>query len=86
MSPAVEEQQQQSHSKDSAAAARPDHFLIWPVLEKLTQDQINNTDAAIRKTVGGPDPTVVEKTLNSDGELPFGTVPYQLSRKPRLAS
>ncbi|KAK3672755.1 hypothetical protein LTR78_007341 [Recurvomyces mirabilis] len=86
MSPAVEEQQQQqSYSKDSAAAARLDHFLIWPVLEKLTQDQVNSTDAAIRKIVGGPDPTVIEKTLNSDGELNFWYCPLNAKQKAAIS-
>ncbi|KAK5677142.1 hypothetical protein LTS10_010331 [Elasticomyces elasticus] len=63
MSPAVTAQQ--TGSNDSTAAS---NFLVWP-LEKITQDQINNTDAAIRK-IAGPG-NVVEKTLDSDGNLTF---------------
>ncbi|KAK5682882.1 hypothetical protein LTR17_027320 [Elasticomyces elasticus] len=63
MSPGVVEQQ--PGPNDSVAAS---DFLVWPI-EKITRDQINHTDAAIRK-IGGPD-TVVEKTLDSDGNLSF---------------
>ena len=83
MSPAVEEQQQQSRSKDSAAVA--DHFLIWPALEKLTQNQINSTDATIRKIVEGTDPTAVEKTLNSDGEVNFWYRPLTAEQKAAVS-
>ncbi|KAK4958771.1 hypothetical protein LTR10_003567 [Elasticomyces elasticus] len=63
MSPAVAEQQPRSN--DYAAAP---NFLVWP-LEKITRDQISSTYATIRNIVG-PD-AVVEKTLDSDGNLSF---------------
>lgn len=74
MSSAIIEQQK-PRANDSAATY---DIMIWPV-ESITRDQINSTDAAIRKILG-PD-TVVEKTLNSDGDLTFWYCPLSDEQK-----
>ncbi|KAK5761010.1 hypothetical protein LTS12_008858 [Elasticomyces elasticus] len=76
MSPAVAAQQ--PGSNDSTAAS---NFLVWPG-EKITRDQINSTYATIRKIVG-PD-TVVQKTLDSNGNLSFWYCPLSAEQKASI--
>ncbi|KAK3657917.1 hypothetical protein LTR22_009144 [Elasticomyces elasticus] len=76
MSPAIAEQQPRSN--DHAGAS---NFLVWPG-EKVTRDQINSTYAIIRKIVG-PD-TVVQKTLDSNGNLSFWYCPLSAEQKASI--
>ncbi|KAK3625998.1 hypothetical protein LTR56_020114, partial [Elasticomyces elasticus] len=50
--------------------------------EKITRDQINSTYATIRKIVG-PD-TVVQKTLDSNGNLSFWYCPLSAEQKASI--